>query len=124
MIERLLETAPWMLVPLTAIISAAMIVLIWIISHYTYYARQTSVESRLKHDMLERGMSVEEIERVLWVSGENMPVSQTPPEKADPISENQLALIERLLDEERDLGEIERLMRALRGNESEAITTE
>ena len=124
MIERLLETAPWMLVPLAAIISGAVIVIVWIISHYTYYARQAAVESRLKHDMLERGMSVDEIERVLWVSGENMPVSQTPPEPADPISENQLALIERLLDEERDLGEIERLMRSLRGSDSEAITTE
>lgn len=124
MIERVIESAPWMLVPLTAIVSATLIAMVWIVSHYLYYARQASIEARLKHDMLERDLSVEEIERVLWVSGENQPAGQTSEEAPGPVSNNQLALVERLLEEGHDLEAIERLMRSLREGESKLGITD
>ena len=117
MIEKLIETNSWLLLPLFTVLCGALIILTWVVAHYFYYTRQAALEARLKHDMLERGMSVEQIERVLWVSGENQPPSATVPEPDDPVSNNQVALVERMLDDERDLGDIERLLRALRPGE-------
>ena len=117
MIEKLIETNPYLLLPLFAILCGALIILTWIIAHYCYYTRQSALEARLKHDMLERGMSVEQIERVLWVSAENQPPSANLPEPADPVSDNQYAIVERMLDDDRDLGDIERLLRALQPGE-------
>jgi hypothetical protein len=39
------------------------------IAHYWYKARQAEIDANLKHEMLQRGMSAEDIERVLAAPG-------------------------------------------------------
>ena len=40
------------------------------VAHYWYKARKADIDAALKHAMLERGMSAEEIVKVLEASGE------------------------------------------------------
>ncbi len=49
------------------------------IAHYWYKVRQAEIDASLKHDMLQRGMSADEIERVLAAPG------KAPAKRSDAI---------------------------------------
>ncbi len=40
------------------------------LAHYWYKVRRADIEATLKHDMLQRGMSAEDIQQVLNASGD------------------------------------------------------
>lgn len=54
---------------LAAIMTAATFLVVWVIAHYRVRVRVAAYNARLKQLMIERGMSAEEIERVLAAEG-------------------------------------------------------
>ena len=101
--------SPELLIPILAIVCGAVVALVAIIAHQWRAVRRTEMELALKQDMLRRGLSVEEIERVLRAS-------EVPPEapaKPDPVSDNAYALTEKMIEEGRSGEEIERLLKLL-----------
>jgi hypothetical protein len=68
-VTQLLSDQPWlivvalgMLIPITAIVFAT-------VTDYLRKVRQAELEAGLKHEMLQRGMSAEEIRTVIEASG-------------------------------------------------------
>jgi len=55
-------------IAIVAVVGGLLIPLSAIVGAFTYKHRRLSIEAALKHDMLELGMSAEEIERVLGAS--------------------------------------------------------
>jgi hypothetical protein len=55
-------------IALVAVVGGLLIPLTAIVGSFMYKHRRLQVEAALKHDMLERGMSAEDIERVLEAS--------------------------------------------------------
>jgi hypothetical protein len=53
------------LIGLIAVVSGALIAITAILSGQWRRVRQTEIEASLKHDMLARGLSAEDIERIL-----------------------------------------------------------
>jgi hypothetical protein len=101
--------SPELLIPLALTVCGAVVGLVAILAHQWRAARRTELEVALKQDMLRRGLSVEEIERVLRAS-------EGPPEapaKPDPVSDNAYALTEKMIEEGRSGEEIERLLKLL-----------
>src|SRR5262245_61201373 len=99
--------SPELLIPLAAILCGALVALVAILAHQWRAVRRTEMELALKQDMLRRGLSVEEIERVLRAS-------QVPPDepaKPDPVSDNADALTEKMIEEGKTGEEIERLLK-------------
>lgn len=56
------------MIGLVAVVSGALIAITAILSGQWRRVRQTEIEASLKHDMLTRGLSAEDIERVLGAS--------------------------------------------------------
>lgn len=103
---------PALLIPIVMFVGGFLVAITAIVAHQWRAIRCTELEVALKQDMLRRGLSVEEIERVLRAS-------EKPPEaaaKADPVSDNAYALTEKMIDEGRSGEEIERLLRLLQAN--------
>lgn len=75
--------------------------------------RQTELEASLKQDMLNRGLSVDDIERVLRAS--SAPPAEQTPAKPETITDNEYALVEKLVDEGKSADEIARIIVALKG---------
>jgi hypothetical protein len=103
---------PALLIPIIAILSTGLVFLVWIMASYWHGARRLELEIALKKDMLTRGLSAGDIERILWASS-------TGPTEAggkETISDNEYYLVEKMLDEEHPIEEIERVIRAFRGN--------
>jgi hypothetical protein len=88
---------------------------VWIVAHYWARVRRLEVEANLKRDMLARGMSAADIERVLLASADADP-EERPAEK-ETICDNEYYLVEKMLEEERPVEEIERLVRAFKSGE-------
>jgi hypothetical protein len=105
---------PSLLIPCVVIFSLTAITLVAILTSQWRAVRQSEQEVALKQDLLNRGMGVDDIERVLRASAVNPPAE---PEKPDPISDNEYYLVEKLVDEEKSAEEIERIIRALKGSE-------
>jgi hypothetical protein len=57
------------IVPLAAIGFGCLIPMVAMVTHHWRKLRQTEMEIALKHDMVNRGMSADEIERVIKASG-------------------------------------------------------
>jgi hypothetical protein len=72
--------------------------------------RESELEGNLKQDMLNRGMAVDDIERLIKATS-RPPV---PEEKPDLISDNEKDLIESLVEEGKSAEEIERIIRAVK----------
>src|SRR5262249_51878111 len=91
-----------------------------ITAHYWAHGHQMDLESALKKDMINRGMSAADIERVLQASSTRTEESKSAEE---PISDNEYYLVEKMLDEGHSVEEIERLVRAFKsgGSASTAI---
>jgi hypothetical protein len=122
MFEAIFEKQPSLIVPALSLIGGTMVSIVWILAHYWKRVQQIHVESSLKQDMLNRGLSAADIERVLWASSDGPP---TPPSTDTPevITENEYYLVEKMIDEGKSVEEIERLVRAFKGNSSSAIRT-
>ena len=69
MLELLTELNGGELIGLIAVVGAMLVAAIKVIAGSWQRTRCTEIEASLKHDMLERGMSADEIERVLKASG-------------------------------------------------------
>ena len=103
---------PALLIPIVMFVGGFLVAITAIVAHHWRAIRRTELEVALKQDMLRRGLSVDEIERVLRAS-------EKPPEaatKADPVSDNAYALTEKMIDEGRSGEEIERLLKLLQAN--------
>ena len=68
MAEWLSQMPPSVLVPAIPVVCGALIALTAIISSQWRKHRQTELEASLKHDMLNRGFTAEDIERVVKAS--------------------------------------------------------
>jgi hypothetical protein len=122
MFEAVFEKQPALIVPVLALSGSAVVFVVWIIAAHWKGVRQMDVEATLKQDMLNRGLSVADIERVLWASSDGPP-RDTVDEAQKAITDNEYYLVEKMLDEGRSVEEIERLVRAFKGNSSTAIKT-
>jgi hypothetical protein len=106
----MLAQHPETVVPFMVFASGALVGIVAIVAHQWRAIRRTELEMALKQDMLKRGLSVEEIERVLRAS-------ERPPEepaKPDPITDNEYALVQKMVEEGRAAPEVERLVTLLR----------
>lgn len=106
-----------LIIPIVAIGAPAVVFVIWILAHYWWSVRQADIDAGLKQEMLNRGLSADEIERVLRASSH---ATASPPAEpapaAETISDKEYALVEKMLDDGHSLEEIERIIRALRGD--------
>jgi hypothetical protein len=105
-------TRPELLIPTVSVICGTVIALSAILASQWRKVRQTEIEVALKRDMLNRGLSTDEIERVLRASAHTPP---PPPEKPETITNNEYSLVEKMVDEGKSGEEIERVLRALKG---------
>jgi hypothetical protein len=111
MFETLATINPGALIALVAILSGALIAIIAVLAGNWAGVRRTEVDAALKQDMLNRGFSAADIERVLRASS----TAQEPPPQTDPISDNEYYVVEKMLDEEKSVEDIERVIRAFKG---------
>jgi hypothetical protein len=118
MFEVLFSRQPGLFIPVLAIAAAGVVFVVWIIVHYWKAAKQLEVDAALKQDMLNRGMSAGDIERVLWASSSGPREPSRPP--AEHVTDNEYYLVEKMLDDGRPMDEIERIVRAFRGEEDRA----
>ncbi len=111
---------PQFWIPVVSIVCGTLVVLTAILAHQWRAARLAEVEASLKQDMLNRGLSAEDIERVIR-AGRSQDPPPGPPEKPDPVSDNEYYLIEKLVEEERPIEEIERIIRAFKTPSGDAV---
>jgi hypothetical protein len=115
MIETLFSKDPALLIPIIMAVCGALVGIVAIIANQWRNVRSAEVEAALKQDMLTRGLSVDEIERVVRATNKS---SKSKPEwarsKKDPISDNEYYLVEKLVDEGKSAEEIERIIKALK----------
>lgn len=112
MFEILFTNQPALFIPVLSIAAAAVVFGIWIVSHYWNDVRRQEIDAALKQDMLNRGMSAADIERVLLAS--QTPRPPVVEQKADPISNNEYSLVEKMLDEGHSIDDVERIVRAFK----------
>jgi hypothetical protein len=117
MLDTLVQTHPALLIPILSVVGTALVFLVWIVAHYWASARRMEAEVALKKDMLNRGMSADDILRVLQASAE----SPAAPAEKGPVTDNEYYLVEKMLDAEYPVEEIERLVRALKSGERTGI---
>jgi hypothetical protein len=120
MVEDAFARHPQFLIPIVALVGAAVVFTVWIIAHYWARMRQVDAETTLKQDLINRGMTISDIERVLWASSAGPP--QPESNTAEVISDNEYYLVEKMLDDGRPVEEIERLVRAFKGDGASAST--
>ena len=115
MFDTLFSKDPGILIPLVMAVCGALVGIIAIIAHNWRCMRQAEVEGALKQDMLNRGMSADEIERVIRVSNQLIVVQDKKGHKTQKsISDNEYYLVEKLVDEGKSAEEIERIIRAVK----------
>src|SRR5262249_51938353 len=102
---------PGLLIVFVALVCGTLIAVSAILCHHWSVVRQAETEASLKQDMLNRGLSVDEIERVIKASAQ-VAKAQASADKPDPISDNEYYLVEKLVDEGKSAEEIERIIRA------------
>jgi hypothetical protein len=105
---------PGLLIPCLAIAGGVLIAVVAILSSAWRKHRQAEIESALKQDMLNRGMSADEIVRVVRACAGEEPA---PPEAKDPVSDNEYYLVEKLVEEGKSAEEIERIIRAVKSGD-------
>jgi hypothetical protein len=110
---------PKALILLVGILCGTLIAIVAIIAYHWGAVRQAESETSLKQDMLQRGLSVDDMERVLKANSH--PVA---PEKNETVTEYEYALIEKLIDEGKSAEDIERVLRACRGKTTSTESTE
>jgi hypothetical protein len=122
MFETLFSKDPGLLIPLVMAVVGALVGIVAIIAHQWRCIRQAEVEGALKQDMLNRGMSADEIERVIRVSNQPVPdQNKAGHKKQERISDNEYYLVEKLVDEGKSAEEIERIIRAVKAGGRSAL---
>jgi hypothetical protein len=119
MLEALVDKQPALLIPILAILGASVVSLVWVVAHYWAKGRRMELETALKKDMLNRGLGAADIERILLASSDT-DADERPAEK-ETITDNEYYLVEKMLDEEYPVEEIERLVRAFKSGEKTNI---
>ncbi len=122
MFDAIFEKQPSLIVPALSLIGSTIVFTVWILAHYWKHTRQIDVESSLKQDMLNRGLTAADIERVLWASSDGPP-QRPAPDTQEVITDNEYYLVEKMIEEGKSAEEIERLIRAFKGDRSTAIRT-
>jgi hypothetical protein len=102
---------PGILVAVVAIVAGTLIAVTAVLAYHWLAARRTEAESALKRDMLERGMSAEEIERVIRATSAS-PAPSAAGEKSEALSETEMEYVERWAKAGMSGEQIERLLRA------------
>jgi hypothetical protein len=122
MFDTLISKDPGILIPLVMAVCGALVGIIAIIAHNWRCMRQAEVEGALKQDMLNRGMSADEIERVIRVSNQPTGTQDKARHKSQKsISDNEYYLVEKLVDEGKSAEEIERIIRAVKAGGRSAL---
>jgi hypothetical protein len=114
MIERLFGSDPALLIPIIMAICGTLFGIIAFVANQWRKVRQAEVEGALKQDMLQRGLSVDEIERVIQTSN----IETCHDKKRNGVSQNEVELVKNLVDEGKSVEEIERIIRAVKGRKS------
>src|SRR5262245_57616300 len=96
MFETLFEKTPALFIPVASVVGSSVVFTVWIIAHYWHAVRRQELEAAMKQDMLNRGFSAPDIERVLLASTCR---EDLKPEKTEVVSDNEYYLIEKMLDE-------------------------
>jgi hypothetical protein len=120
MFEAIFEKQPSLIVPALSLVGATIVAIVWILAYHWKRVRQIDFESSLKQDMLNRGLSAGDIERVLWASSDGPPEQNTAATQ-EVITDNEYYLVEKMIDEGKTTEDIERVIRAFKGNGSTAI---
>src|SRR5262245_7620076 len=110
MFEVLFKDQPALFIPVVSILGAGSVFIIWILAHYWHASRRQELEAALKQDMLNRGLSVADIERVLLASSSRE--EPIPPEPQETITDNEYHLVEKMLDDGHSIEDIEKLVKA------------
>jgi hypothetical protein len=113
MFEVLFSRQPGLFIPVLAIAVTGLVFVVWIIVHHWKSAKQIELDAALKQDMLNRGMTAADIERVLWASSSGPPA---PESLTETITDNEYYLVEKMLDDGHGIEEIERVVAAFRGD--------
>jgi hypothetical protein len=111
MFDALLDKHPGMFIPVLAIVCTTVVFVVWIVVHNWRKARQLEVEAALKKDMLARQFTAADVERVLLATADR---PEPVPDTKEAVSDNEYALVEKMLEEKYPVEEIERLVRAFR----------
>ena len=114
MLERLVESNPWLLLCLLGVVCLTLFLLTVIVRGFSNSSRKQTAELQLKQDMVAKGLPATDIERVLWVSSTNAPLRDGPLAREN-LSDNEYSLVEKMLDDGRDINDIERVVRAIKG---------
>jgi hypothetical protein len=107
---------PEYLIPIFFIVCGALVAIVAIVATQWRAVRQIDIEAALKQDMLNRGLPVEEIERIVRASS-TVPAGT---QGGEPVSDNEYYLVEKLVDEGKSADEIERILRVFRTKEEGA----
>ncbi len=121
MLERLVETAPGVLLSLAGIFCGTLFLLTWVTWHYWHYSRLHARETEFKRDMLARGLGTGDIERILWVSHENAPYCEDK-QAPETLSKKEYTLLKKLIDNGSEPEQLERLVRALKHGSAQSPT--
>ena len=119
MTESAFSQQPALLIPIILFADVTVVFVVWIIASTWKRVRQLNIEASLKQDMLTRGLSAADIERVMGASSAGTPA----PEAKEVVTDNEYYLVEKMLDDGRPVEEIERLVRAFKGNGATASRT-
>jgi hypothetical protein len=117
MIEKLIESGPGTVLSLAGIVCGAVVMLVAVVCHYSSETRRHAADVQLKRDLLAKGLGAADIERILWASSVNPPRSDRP-RVPETLSDNEHALVEKMLDDGWEMDDIERLVRALRAGQA------
>jgi hypothetical protein len=112
MFEVLFSRQPGLFIPVLAIAVTGLVFVVWIIVHHWKGAKQLELDSALKQDMLNRGLTAADVERVLWASSSGPQQSSLP----ETITDNEYYIVEKMLDDGHGIEEIERVVAAFRGD--------
>jgi hypothetical protein len=119
--ESLFLRHPWLLLTGLSVVSVAVVSVVAIVASAWRSIRKTDLEVALKQDMLNRGLSAADIERVLQASSTPSPPERPAWEKGDPISDNEYYLVEKLVEEGKSAEEIAHILQAIKStHQSEA----
>ncbi|MFO0844390.1 MAG: hypothetical protein U0797_18670 [Gemmataceae bacterium] len=112
MFETLFQSNPALFIPVVSIVGTAIVFTVWLIAHYYSSTRRQEIEATLKQDMLNRGMTAADIERVMLASGSRD--STVEMQAKETISDNEYYLVEKMLDDGHAIEDVERVIRAFK----------
>lgn len=114
MLDTFFSDNPKMFIPALSIVCGCLIAVIAIIAHQWRRVRQLDIEGALKQDMLNRGLTPADIERVIFASTDGPPEQLGDTREA--VSDNEYYLVEKLVEEGRSSEDIERIIKAFKSN--------